>query len=240
MGHHPALSHDRDPIGHRHDLPQLVGDQNDRLPLFSEPAKDAEQVVRLLGGERARGLVQDQDLGPPVEGLQDLHPLLQAHRQVAHAGIRRHLQGIVLRQPRQLPPRPARARGEQRPALGAQDHVLDHRKGVHQHEVLVDHADTGGDGVLAALDGQGPPGDANLTPIGLVEAVEDAHQSGLAGTVLADDPVNGPGCDREAHVPVGVNRAESLVDATKLDRRGAGLLRRIPRFLHGRHQGHFT
>ena len=257
VGHHRALAHDRDPIRHRHDLPQLVGDQDDRPALGREPAQDAEQVVRLLGGERAGGLVQDQDPRPPVEGLQDLHPLLQAHRQIAGQGLRGDVQGVFPRQPRQLPPRPRRARGEPRPALHAQDHVLRHRERVHQHEVLVDHADAGGDGVPAAPDGHRPPGDADLPPVGPVEAVEDVHQGGLAGAVLADDPVDGPRRDGQAHVPVGVHGAETLVDAAKLDRRRDGspavvpvllprllvprlLVHCVPRLLRERHGAYFT
>ena len=254
MGHHRALTHDRDPIRHRHDLPQLVGDQDDRLALGREPAQDAEQVVGLLRGERAGGLVQDQDPGPPVQRLQDLHPLLQAHRQIAGQGVRGDFQGVFARQPRQLPPRPLRARGEQRPALHAQDHVLRHRERVHHHEVLVDHADAGGDGVLAAPDGHRPPGDADLSPVGPVEAVEDVHQGGLAGAVLADDPVDGARRDGQAHVPVGVDGAEALVDAAQLDRRHAGPrvgtpvrgpaqplpLPRVPRLPRERHGVYFT
>ena len=92
----------------------------------------------------------------------------------------------------------------------------------------MDHADAGGDRVLAVFDDHRPAVDADLAPVRPVEAVEDAHQGGLAGAVLADDPVNRAAPDDEAHVPVGVDAPEALVDADKLDRRRAAFGRHSP------------
>ena len=216
---HRSLAHHRDPVGHRHDLPQLVGDQDDRLPLFLQPAQDPEEVIGLLRGECAGRFVQNQDFGPAVQRLQDLHPLLQAHRQVAHHRVRRHFERIVLRELRQHPTRALLPGDEQRSVLRPENQVLDHGEGVHQHEVLVDHADARRNGAFAVPDGHRPPGDPDLTPIGPVEAVQDAHQGGFAGAVLADNSVNGAALDRETHVPVRVDAPETLVDPDKLDRR---------------------
>ena len=58
-------------------------------------------------------------------------------------------------------------------ALGAEHHVLHHGEGLHQHEVLVDHADAGGDGRVGVRDRDGAAADADLAGVGLVEAVED-------------------------------------------------------------------
>ena len=79
-----------------------------------------------------------------------------------------------------------------------------------------------------------PSRDPDLAPVRPVEAVEDAHQGGLAGAVLADDPVNRAALDREAHVPVGVDAPEALVDAEKLDRRRAAFRHLGPRRHPGR------
>jgi len=82
LGHHPALAHDRDPVGDGHDLAQLVRDQDDGLARVAELPEHAEKLVGLGRGEDGGGLVQDEDVGPAVEGLEDLHPLLQADREV--------------------------------------------------------------------------------------------------------------------------------------------------------------
>src|SRR3546814_15506524 len=84
--------------------------------------------------------------------------------------------------------------------------VLHHRHGVHQHEVLMHHADAGGDGVARRADRHRPPVDEDLAAVGLVEAVEDAHQRRLAGAVLADDAVDGSGLPRPADVAVRLDR----------------------------------
>ena len=44
---HRALAHDRHLVGDRHDLAQLVGDEDDGLALVAQRAEDAEQVVGL-------------------------------------------------------------------------------------------------------------------------------------------------------------------------------------------------
>src|SRR3546814_11939782 len=59
--------------------------------------------------------------------------------------------------------------------------------------------------------------DEDLAAVGLVEAVEDAHQRRLAGAVLADDAVDGSGLHRQADVAVRLHRAEGLADVAQLD-----------------------
>ena len=59
---HGAGAHDRHPVGHVHDLLQLVGDQQDRLTLFLEAAQNAEEVVGLLRRQDGGRLVEDQSL----------------------------------------------------------------------------------------------------------------------------------------------------------------------------------
>ena len=66
---------------------QLVGDEDDRLALVDEAAHDGEEVVDLARGEHRRRLVEDQDVGPAVQRLDELHPLLLADREVADLGV---------------------------------------------------------------------------------------------------------------------------------------------------------
>src|SRR4029453_7423545 len=80
-------------------------------------------------------------------------------------------------------------------------------------------ADPGSERVLGAPDGGGLAPHEDLAAVGLVVAVQDAHQGGLAGAVLADDAVDRTRAHRERHVTVGVNVAEPLVDPPELDRR---------------------
>ena len=71
-----AAPQDRDPVGDLEHLVQLVADEDDRRALLLEALDDPEQLARLLRGQHGGRLVEDQDLGAAVEGLQDLDALL--------------------------------------------------------------------------------------------------------------------------------------------------------------------
>ncbi len=107
---HRAAPHDADVVGRLHDLAQLVGDQDDRLALLLQPFQDAEQVVGLGRGQHARRFVQDQDVGLPVERLEDFDPLLVADRQVLDQRVGVDVQFVVARQRLPAPCAPWRAR----------------------------------------------------------------------------------------------------------------------------------
>ena len=96
--HHFAAAHDGDMIGDGHDLAQLVGDEDDGLALVPQRAEDAEQVIRLVGRQHARRLVEDQRFGALEQGLEDFDALLQAHGQFAHDGVGVDLEFIIARQ----------------------------------------------------------------------------------------------------------------------------------------------
>ena len=177
-------------------------------------------MVGLLRREHGGGLVEDQELGAAVERLEDLHALPLADRRdratrASGSTSRWYSRPSAASSARAL----RHARAEPEAALDAEHDVLQHRERLHQHEVLVHHADAGGERVLRALDAHRAAAHEDLARVGLVVAVEDAHQRRLAGAVLADDAVDRPGPHGERHVAVGVDRAEALVDAAELDHR---------------------
>ena len=84
----------------------------------------------------------------------------------------------------------------QRPnRLVAQGDGLGHGEDGHEHEVLVDHADACGHSVARTGEGDGLVVDEDLSGDGLVEAVEDVHERGLARAVLAQEGVDLAGFD---------------------------------------------
>ena len=188
--HHGALAHDRDAVGDRHDLAQLVGDQDDGLALLAEALEHDEQLVRLLRRQHGRRFVEDQDLGAAIERLEDFDPLLQPDRQIVDQRVGIDLEAIGVAQLLQRGAGLAQAILQQRAAFDAQHDVLQHGEIVHQHEMLMHHADARGDGVLGIADCAWLAVDTDLAGVGLVEAVEDGHQRRFAGAVLADDAVD--------------------------------------------------
>ena len=223
---HLAAAHHRDVVGHRHDLAQLVRDQHDRAALIAQIAQDPEQMLGFLRGERPGRLIQDQNARAAEQRLQDLDPLLYPDRQLGDAGVEIDLEAVFPLQLRDLVAGAGGALGQREAALGAEQQVLEHRERLDQHEMLVDHADPGPDRVLRAVDLALLALDLDRAPIGLIVAVENVHERRFAGAILADDAVDRAVRDRQVDVPVGVHRAEALVDADQLDR---GDARRFPR-----------
>ena len=100
--------------------------------------------------------------------------------------------------------------------LHAEHDVLGDREHRNQHEVLVDHPDPGVDRVLRRVDRHRLAVDADLPVIRLHQPVQDVHQRGLAGPVLAEQAADLAGSDLEVDVVVGHEAAEALRDPAQL------------------------
>jgi hypothetical protein len=214
---HLAPADHRDPVGDRQHLAQLVGDEDDRLALVGEALDHLEELVDLAGRQDGRGLVEDQDRRVAEQGLEQLDPLLLAHRQVGDAGV--GVDGEAEAGAQLADASPSGVQVEQRapPQLLAEDHVLGHRERLHQLEVLVDHADAAGDGVGRAAEAHGLPLDQQLAGVGLVEPEDHVHQRRLAGAVLAQHAVDLAAAQRQVDGVVGEDAGEALGDAPRLE-----------------------
>ena len=211
--HDGAAADDGDRVRHLADLAQLVGDEDDGGARGPEVAHDPHELVGLLGGEHGGGLVEDEHPGLAGQGLDDLHALLDADGQVLDAGGRVDVEAEALGD---LADPGGRGRGVDDPhrpdRLVAQGHGLGDGEDRHQHEVLVDHADPGGHGVARPGEGHGLAVDEDLALVRPVQAVQDVHEGGLAGAVLAQQGVDLTGLDGEVDVVVGHERPEGLRD----------------------------
>ena len=74
--------------------------------------------------------------------------------------------------------------------LAAEHDVLGDGEDRDQHEVLVDHADAGGDGVAGRGERDRLAVDDDLALGRLEQPVEHVHQRRLAGTVLTEQAVD--------------------------------------------------
>jgi hypothetical protein len=207
-----------DLVGHLQHLVELVRDEQDGEPLLLEVAQVVEQLVDLLRHQDGGGLVEDEDPGAAVEDLEDLHPLPLADPEVLDQGVRVDLEPVGLGDLAD-----ARLGGaEVDPAgpgrLAAEHDVLEHREVVGQHEVLVHHAHAGVDRVARRVEGHLAAVDGDGALVRTLHAVEDLHQRGLAGAVLAHDRVHVTAPDDDVDVVVGDDARKSLRDPTQLDR----------------------
>ena len=83
--------------------------------------------------------------------------------------------------------------------------------------MLMDHTNARRDGGFGVSDLKHLAIDGNVTLVGFVKAVDDAHQCGLASTVFADDAVYGAFFDLQIDVLIGMYRTKVLVDAAQLE-----------------------
>ena len=195
-----------------------MGDDDDGHILFlHHPPQHGEELVGLLGSQHGGGLVQDQHLRTPVEGLQDLHTLLQAHAQLAHHIRRIHIQAVF---PAQLRHRLIGGlqiiQHTQLLRFPAQNDVLGHGEAGNQHEMLVDHAHTQGDGMLGVVLGDGFSLDDHLAPGGGEDSVENVHQGGFSRAVFAHQGKDLALADGKIHILIGPDTGEFHGDIAKL------------------------
>ena len=73
-------------------------------------------------------------------------------------------------------------------ARQADQQIVEHGKARRQMEMLVHHADAGGERIGGGADAHRLALDRDGAVIGLVDAEQDVHQRGLAGAVLAEQP----------------------------------------------------
>jgi hypothetical protein len=190
-GDHLAAPHDGDLIGHRHDLAQFVGDQQDGFAFGLELLENPEQVIGLGRGQHAGRLVEDQDLGATVERLEDFDTLLDADGQFLDDGIGIDLELIFLFELPELASRLGDAGVEHLAFLGSEHDIFKNGEVFDQHEMLVNHADAHRNGGIRVLDHGLAAINEDVALVGLIEAVEDRHQCRFASAVFADNPVNG-------------------------------------------------
>ena len=167
VAHHPSEAQHRDAVGEPHDLAQLVGDEDDRLAGVGEGPHHLLELGDLGGGEHGGGLVEDEAIGVAVEGLEDLGALLHARPAGPRPGRRGRRRGCSARDSSTMRARAAaRSRRRRGPlhVLVAEHQVLGDGEHRHQHEVLVDHPDPGGDGVAGRVEGHLLAVDEDLRP----------------------------------------------------------------------------
>lgn len=83
-GGQPAQAQHGAAVADFHDLVELVADEDHGVPLAGQHVHHVKKSVHLVRRQHGGGLIQDQQLGVPVQSLQNLQTLLLAHRQLLH------------------------------------------------------------------------------------------------------------------------------------------------------------
>ncbi len=200
----------RDPVGNLHHLAHFVADKNNALVLAFQLFDDGKQALGFDVGEGGGGLVQHQKLCAPVQRLEDFHPLLRAHGDFGDGLVQLHVQPIALRQLQNFLAPGILVDEQARCPPVAQNDVLKNRHCLHQHEVLVNHANA----LFYRLGGRGNfhrlPIQIDFSGGGLIEAKQHVHQRTLPSAVFAQKCVHLAATNIQIDVPVGIDAAELL------------------------------
>jgi hypothetical protein len=235
LGQRPAV-HVAPVAQHRHaravreDLGHAVADVDDADALGLQVVQHLEERGRFVVGERGRGLVEDEHLAVERERLGDLDELLRGDAQVLHQAGRVHVLPQALQHLRRAP---VEAR-EVHPRVPAgvdlrHEDVLGHRGVGAQRDLLVHQADAQAHRVRRAVDDHLAPVQRDLAFVGLVDAVDDVHQRGLARAVLAAQRVDLAAREREVHARERARSAEALADALQFEQGAHSPIPLVPR-----------
>ena len=222
----PAVAEHGDPVGERLDLREEVADQHHPYPLRRQAADDPPELLLLAGGQRRRRFVEDDEGDVAAERPDDLDDLLVGHRQLADraAEVNGHL-GKPARDQRRRPGAQGAAAddaaGEAR--LVAEEDVVGAGQRRDEAALLADEGDAADEGVARAGERDRRAADLDGAGGRLEAAAEHADQRRLAGTVLADDPVDLVGAEGDGDVAERARPGELLGDAGKTDVHGERL-----------------
>lgn len=204
-----AVAQYHDPVGQRPDLLHLVGGVDHRHALGAQPPDHAVELLDLSLGDRRRRLVQQQDPGPGVGGLDDLDDLLDADRQPAHRRRDVDLDAEVgERGAGGLDHRPPVQQAEP-VQLTADEEILIDRLLGDRGKLLRDDRDPGPVGVGDAAV-QFVPVDADAPAVCPVLTGGDLQQGRLARPVLTGECRDGAGLEVEADAGQDRHAAEPL------------------------------
>ena len=136
--------------------------------------------------------------------------------------VRVDLQPIALRQLTDRTPGLPHVQQAGPAVLPAQDQVLGHGEHLDEHEVLMHHADAGGDRLLGVAADMLDAVDDDRALVRRKQPVEHVHQGRLAGPVLPQQAVDLAGHDVQVDAVIGHQRPEPLGDTPQLETSSSG------------------
>jgi hypothetical protein len=205
-----AVAHHDHLVGDALHLVELVRDVDESHAVGLELRHQREQALRFRWRERRGRLVHDQQPRPAGKRPGDLDQLLLRHDELAHLGVGIGLQPHLAHHRRRAFAHRRVVEPPAAPLLVAEEDVLRDGQVLGQVELLVDQHDAGGLGGARSRELRRAAVDAQLAAGGRLVAGGDLHQRRLARAVLAEQPVDPAGLQRETDPVQHLHRAEGL------------------------------
>ena len=164
---------------------QLVGDDHHRFSVLFHVADHLEQLLRLLGRQNCRGLVQDQNICASVKHLDDLQGLLLGHAHPVHLLVKIHVEVILVADLLCLSANLLQI--ELLLLLQSQRNILRCREHIHQLKMLMDHADAQIVRIPGGSDLRRLSVHQNLTAVRIINSRNHIEERGLSAAVLSQE-----------------------------------------------------
>ena len=212
-----AVAQDRHGVGELEHLAEEMRDEDDRPAAGRQAPDDLVEALDLRRRQRGGRLVEDDQLGVAGQRPQDLDLLLDGERQRPDRRVRRHLEAgagddapVAIEQ---LPPP-----DEAEPSwLGAEEHVLRDRPLRDHGDLLGDHRDPALERLARRAEAHRLAAQVQLALVLREHARDDLAERGLAGSVLADEGMNGAGADLDRDLVQCARAAERLADPADVE-----------------------
>ena len=218
LAYYLAGAQHADAIGHLLDLMQLVGDEHQRLARIAQRLHDFEELGDLLRRQHGGRLVEDQHFGGTEEHLDNLDALLDADGQFLDDGVGIDLEAIFGVDRADLFARLGEIEIiEHSRRLDPEHDVFGDGEHRNQHEMLVDHADSGANRVAWSAELHRLAVDQDLALVGPIHPGQHVHHRRLAGAVFAEQAEHLSGANLQVDTGIGDDVTEAFGDAAKLD-----------------------
>ena len=213
-----AVADDGNVVRHAEDFLHLVADVDHCNALVAQLIDLLDQELDLVGGQRRRRLVHQDDARVCRDCLDDLEHLRFRDGQVLH--LFRQIEGksLLVKILLCLFTHGLHVHGHRVfHDLAAEIHVFKHGHFGNDVQLLVDHRNTGLERIRRAVGVQRLALEQNPAFVRLVKTVDDLQQRGLACAVFADQNMHRPFFDAEIDVVQRANAGEHLRHMLKLE-----------------------
>ena len=213
-----ALAQDGAAVSDRHDLVELMGNEEDGLSLGRQILHDLEELFDLLRRQNGRRLVEDEDLIVAIEHLEDLGALLHADRDVLDQCIGVNVQAVALGELQHLLARVHLLQKAALVRLDAEDDIVENREALDELEMLVHHADAQCICIVGVVDLDLNTVFLDGAFLRLIQAEEHTHERGFSRAVFAEQGVNLTVLQLERDVIICDDAGEAFGDIQHLNR----------------------
>ena len=195
-----SLAQNRHLVGHGKKLVDLVADKHHAFAFVLHAAQHIKQAVSFLRGKHRGRLIQDQYFRAAIERLDDFHRLLFRNRHFGDFPVWIDMKAVLVNHCADF--RAHLSAIKQNAALLTQDNVLRGAEHIHQHKMLMNHADAQLVRCFGRINHSLIAIHPNFAVVRLINARQHVHQRGFAAAVFSQQRMNFAPFQPQIHIVV--------------------------------------